>query len=153
MAIPINQTTPSMIVQCLPLIKGRFYYSTPNEITVFLVTFKIVRDDLSNDNDPDDNLQYDHEFFYQYYTVNYHVRCKFIPHALVLALLNREYDMNTPHYESLVLALLNRECDVNAAHNESHLTPLQKLTLEQNLMAFELSWRVSDEIIVKTTQD
>lgn len=135
MSIPINQTTP-MLVQ-YALIKGRFYYSTPNEKAVFLVTFKIVRDDLSHDNDdndPDDNLQYDHEFFYPYYTVNYHVRCKFIPHTGVLALLNREYDANTQH-------------------NEPQLTPLQKLTLEQNLTAFELCWRVTDEIIVETAQD
>jgi hypothetical protein len=137
MAIPINQTTVATITQRRPLIKGRFYYSTPNE-KIFLITFKIVRDDLpyNDPNDPDDNLIYDHEFFYPYYTVNYHVRCKFIPHSIVLDLLNYEYDVNTPH-------------------NNSPLTPSQKLTLEQGLM-LELYLRVSketDEVIVGTVQD
>ncbi|CAB4433577.1 unnamed protein product [Rhizophagus irregularis] len=140
MSTSINQTTVATIVQRRPLIKGRFYHSSTNEKIfekIFLVTFKIVRDDLSYDhNDPDDNLEYDHEFFYQYLTTNYYVRCKFISHSAVLDLLNYEYD-------------------VNALYNEPPLTPSQKYILEQSLMV-ELYLRVSketDEIIVGTVQD
>ncbi|PKB94934.1 hypothetical protein RhiirA5_368135, partial [Rhizophagus irregularis] len=62
------------IVQRL-ITKGRFFHSTPKDKNFFLITYKIVQEnpDFLNDNDPDYNFNYDHEFFYQYYTTNYFV--------------------------------------------------------------------------------
>ena len=131
-------TNPAVvtIMQRRLLTKGRFYHSTPNNNNYFLITFKIVQDNpnyYSNDNDPDDNLNYDHEFFYQYFTVDYHIRCKFIPHLVVLDLLNCEFDVNT-------------------LNNEPSLSPQQRLNLEKSL-EFILFLRVSKETVIETIQN
>ncbi|GET52247.1 hypothetical protein GLOIN_2v1788347 [Rhizophagus irregularis DAOM 181602=DAOM 197198] len=81
----------------------------------FLNNLQIVQEnsDIFNDNDPDYNLNYDHEFFYQYYyTTNYFVRCKLLPHLIVEDLLN------------------NEQLDMNTRNNETPLSPQQKLSLE-----------------------
>jgi len=127
-----NTNNPLMIIvpHSLP-IKGRFYHRSPYDENYFLITFKIVQENpgyFLNDNDPDDGLYYDHEFFYEYHTVDYHIRCKFIPHTMILDLLNCEYDINTLHTQNKPLSLQ------------------QRLNLEKSL-GLELYLRISKETI------
>ncbi|RGB40234.1 hypothetical protein C1646_753608 [Rhizophagus diaphanus] len=116
------------------LTKGRFFHSTPTDKNFFLITYNIIQEnfDFSNDNDPDNNLNYDHEFIYQYHTTNYYVRCKLLPHSIIEDLLN------------------NEEFDINTRNNEVNLSPHQKLSLEESLF-IKLYLRVSkgmDEIMI-----
>ncbi|CAB4374956.1 unnamed protein product [Rhizophagus irregularis] len=111
---PASTVNPvATTVQRRLITKGRFFHSIPNK-NFFLITYKIVQEnsDFFNDNDPDYNLNYDHEFFYQYYTTNYFVRCKLLPHLIVEDLLN------------------NEQLDMNTRNNETQLSPQQKLSLE-----------------------
>ncbi|PKB94333.1 hypothetical protein RhiirA5_439032 [Rhizophagus irregularis] len=122
------------IVQRRLITKGRFFHSTSKDKNFFLITYKIVQEnsDFFNDSDPDYNFNYDHEFFYQYYTTNYFVRCKLLPHLIVEDLLN------------------NEQFDMNTRNNETSLSPQQKLSLEESLY-IKLYLRVSqgtDEIII-----
>jgi hypothetical protein len=115
------------------ITKGRFFHSTPNDKNFFLITYKNIQEnsDFFNENDPDYNLNYDHEFFFPYYTTNYYVRCKLLPHTIIEDLLN------------------NEEFDINT-RNEITLSPQQKLSLEESLYV-KLYLRVSqgtDEIII-----
>ncbi|CAB4374957.1 unnamed protein product [Rhizophagus irregularis] len=83
----------------------------------FLNNLQIVQEnsDIFNDNDPDYNLNYDHEFFYQHYKTNHFVKCKLLPHLIVEDLLN------------------NEQFDMNTRNNETPLSPQQKLSLEESL--------------------
>ncbi|GES95031.1 hypothetical protein GLOIN_2v1786660 [Rhizophagus clarus] len=124
----------AMINQRQLLVKGRFFHSTPNDKNFFLITYELIQgnSNLFNDNDPDYNLNYDHEFIYSYHTTNYYVRCKLLPHSMIEDLLNHE------------------EFDINIQNNEIPLTPQQKLSLEESLLV-KLYLRVSqgtDEIII-----
>ncbi|GBB83842.1 hypothetical protein RclHR1_01050016 [Rhizophagus clarus] len=122
------------IMQRRLLIKGRFFHSTSNDKDFFLITYKIIQEnsDFFNDNDPDYNLYYDHEFTYSYHTTNYYVRCKLLPHSIIEDLLNHEV------------------FDINTQNNGILLSPQQKLSLEESLLV-KLYLRVSkgtDEIII-----
>ncbi|GES73911.1 hypothetical protein GLOIN_2v1786638 [Rhizophagus clarus] len=121
------------ITQRLLITKGRFFHSTPNDKNFFLITYKIIQEnsDFFNENDPDYNLNYDHEFIYSYHTTNYYVKCKLLSHSIIEDLLN------------------NEEFDINIRNNEIPLSPQQKLSLEESLF-IKLYLRVSrmDEIII-----
>jgi hypothetical protein len=131
---PATVKSIATIVQRRLITKGRFYHSTPNDKNFFLITYKIIQEnsDDFNENDPDYNLNYDHEFIYSYYTTNYYVRCKLLPHSTIEDLLNHE------------------EFDMNIQNNETLLSPQQKLSLEGSLL-IKLYLRISqgtDEIII-----
>ncbi|CAG8543925.1 uncharacterized protein OCT59_010614 [Rhizophagus irregularis] len=132
---PATVVNPVAIIMQRQLItKGRFFHSTLTDKNFFLITYKIIQEnfDFFNDNDPDNNLNYDHEFIYQYHTINYYVRCKLLPHSIIEDLLN------------------NEEFDINTRNNEATLSPHQKLSLEESLFV-KLYLRVSkgmDEIVI-----
>ncbi|RGB30926.1 hypothetical protein C1646_764709 [Rhizophagus diaphanus] len=131
---PATVNPVATIVQRRLITKGRFFHSTSKDKNFFLITYKIVQDnpDFFNDNDPDNNLNYDHEFIYQYHTMNYFVRCKLLSHLIVEDLLN------------------NEQFDMNTRNNETPLSPQQKLSLEESLY-IKFYLRVSqgtDEIII-----
>ncbi|CAB4433620.1 unnamed protein product [Rhizophagus irregularis] len=131
---PATVNPVATIMQRLLITRGRFFHFTPNNKNFFLITYQIVQENsvFFNDNDPDYNFNYDHEFFYQYYTTNYLVRCKLLPHLIVEDLLN------------------NEQSDMNTRNNETSLSPQQKLSLEESLY-LKLYLRVSqgtDEIII-----
>ncbi|RGB30931.1 hypothetical protein C1646_764713 [Rhizophagus diaphanus] len=122
------------IIQRLLITKGRFFHCTLNDKNFYLVTYKIIQENSNyyDENDPDYNLNYDHEFFYPYDTVNYFVRCKLLTHSIVEDLLNDE------------------QLDINTRNNETPLSLQQKLHLEEGLY-IKLYLRISqgtDEIIM-----
>jgi hypothetical protein len=122
------------IMQRRLITKGRFYHSTPNDKNFFLITYKIIQEnsDDFNENDPDYNLNYEHEFIYSYYTTSYYVRCKLLPHSIIEDLLN------------------NEEYNINTRNNDITLSPQHKLNLEESLF-IKLYLRISqgaDEIIM-----
>ncbi|PKB96479.1 hypothetical protein RhiirA5_434770 [Rhizophagus irregularis] len=95
---PASTVNPvATIVQRRLITKGRFFHKNS---------------DFFNDNDPDYNLNYDHEFFYQYYYTTNYFGCKLLPHLIVEDLLN------------------NEQLDMNTRNNETPLSPQQKLSLE-----------------------
>src|SRR6266542_5104841 len=93
-----------------------FFYYTPTDDNFYFVTFKtILQDSVSIL----DNHDYDHEFFYNNSAADYHVTCKYIPHSLIISLLNnKEYRMDH---------------DINILNRRVLLSMNQKFNLEQGL--------------------
>lgn len=87
------------------LIKLKFFYNPPQDNNFYYIECeKILEDTL------DDQIIYNHSFFYYSclidLTVNCHVKCKLLSYPMIIDLLNKEvcevefYTSNSTRYES-----------------------------------------------------
>ncbi|RIA96183.1 hypothetical protein C1645_755665 [Glomus cerebriforme] len=126
------------------LNKLELIYQTPNDENFYNVTCKDYQES-ENSNSYDDD--YDYEFFFQCSndsTTIFHVACKFLPHFLIVSILNKE--------------IYGIDFDVNDLKRKYSLALHQKLNLEENLKQilpsyFSQNLMTDDEIMNSSNEN
>ncbi|RIA96709.1 hypothetical protein C1645_802248 [Glomus cerebriforme] len=110
---PHNDLNLAQDLQFKPL---NLFYQPSNDDNFYHITCEIILKEfqLGNSNSLDDD-NYDYEFFFNYH----HIKCKLIPHNLVVNILNKE--------------IYDRNFDGSELKRKYFLTSYQKLNLETNL--------------------
>ncbi|GBC09689.1 hypothetical protein RclHR1_09040008 [Rhizophagus clarus] len=115
--------------------KQIFFHYTPEDDNFYLVTCKnILRGPIL------DNHVYDHEFFYSNSAANYYITCEYIPHSLIIDLLNKEL-------------CTRMDYDTTNLNRKEPLFLYQKFNLEQTLKQILPSRLMKHNIPERTDYD